>query len=260
MKIYISSITFFLSLLLITALSAENDKQEELDDKFVEACFDDKPEEVQKLISMGANVNYKDSISVIYACRNNNYELFNLLIANGADIHNIKNSLFLGVNDNDFMLAMINAGIPYNLPDARGFYAIHYQVTGTNVENIKLLIDLGCSVNTPSENHNITPLTVVVSKSGTKSEILDLLLTSGANPNMADTSGATPLHIAALRGEIDIMRKLVEAGADINAQTNDGLSVLFYAFFNIKGTKAYEYILYKIREKSYSPIIQQRFL
>ena len=50
--------------------------------------------------------------------------------------------------------------------------------------------------------------------------VVDFLLKKGANPNIADASGITPIHIAASKGELDIVELLIEAGAIVNAQTD----------------------------------------
>lgn len=51
------------------------------------------------------------------------------------------------------------------------------------------------------------------------------LLKQGANPNIA-TQGSMPLHKAAGDGHLEIMRLLIKGGADVNAQEQDGRSVL----------------------------------
>lgn len=49
-------------------------------------------------------------------------------------------------------------------------------------------------------------------------EIINLLIEKGADVNMKDGDGNTPLHIAVDRGHIDIAKELLKRGADINAQ------------------------------------------
>ncbi|KAH8672774.1 hypothetical protein BGZ60DRAFT_485198 [Tricladium varicosporioides] len=44
--------------------------------------------------------------------------------------------------------------------------------------------------------------------------------------NMKDRDGATALHYAAMRGRPDSVRSLIEAGANVNARTDNGSSVL----------------------------------
>jgi ankyrin repeat protein len=47
----------------------------------------------------------------------------------------------------------------------------------------------------------------------------EALLEGGANPNVSDRNGMTPLHTAAQLGALDLARKLIAKGAHINAQT-----------------------------------------
>jgi hypothetical protein len=47
-------------------------------------------------------------------------------------------------------------------------------------------------------------------------DIIELLLSFGANPQALDEDGHTPLHTAAWRGSSACMRALVEGGADVN--------------------------------------------
>ncbi|HPC82764.1 MAG TPA: ankyrin repeat domain-containing protein [Thermoanaerobaculaceae bacterium] len=52
------------------------------------------------------------------------------------------------------------------------------------------------------------------------------LLAAGAPIDAVDGRGATPLHGAAAAGLFDLIKLLVERGADLNARDNDGYSVL----------------------------------
>ena len=56
------------------------------------------------------------------------------------------------------------------------------------------------------------------------------LLAAGANPNVAQTSGLTPLMIAARTGSVDVVRALLAAGADPNAAVVEtGATALMWA-------------------------------
>ena len=50
----------------------------------------------------------------------------------------------------------------------------------------------------------------------------NLLIAEGANVNMVDSAGVTPLHFAADRGHKEIVHLLISKGADVNACTKSG--------------------------------------
>ena len=55
------------------------------------------------------------------------------------------------------------------------------------------------------------------------------LLKAGANPNLQDENGYTPLMLASEWARTEIVKKLLEYGADPNAQTKIGYTTLMYA-------------------------------
>ena len=58
------------------------------------------------------------------------------------------------------------------------------------------------------------------------SDRLGDLLSNGANPNVKDDRGRTPLHHAAYYGYVENVQALLDAGADPNARDNEGWSRL----------------------------------
>jgi hypothetical protein len=64
-------------------------------------------------------------------------------------------------------------------------------------------------------------------------EIVKLLLDKGADVNLTDKYGNTPLHLAASDGHIEIVKLLLEKGSDVNSKRrNDGTTPLYWAALN----------------------------
>jgi ankyrin repeat protein len=64
---------------------------------------------------------------------------------------------------------------------------------------------------------------------------MGLLIEAHADVNAKDNQGFTPLHFAAQEFLPEIARILVGKGADVNAQDEDGNSVLWRAIFSSGG-------------------------
>ena len=60
-------------------------------------------------------------------------------------------------------------------------------------------------------------------------EIVELLLDSGADPNIKNYRGNTALMMASVKGYSDIVRLLLERNADPNIQNNEGYTSLIWA-------------------------------
>ena len=77
-----------------------------------------------------------------------------------------------------------------------------------------------------------TTLLHIASEQINEPEIIDLLVKSGANVNAHDAEGFTPLHMAAIHGNLKIVKKLVDLEADVNIVTTDGKNAAELAHLN----------------------------
>jgi ankyrin repeat protein len=93
---------------------------------------------------------------------------------------------------------------------------------------VRELLHRGADVNVRDQDGR-TPLFSAVL--GGSVGLLGLLLESGADVNARDNDGWTALHFAAQEYEPEITRILIARGADVNAQDEDGASVLWRAVF-----------------------------
>jgi len=88
-----------------------------------------------------------------------------------------------------------------------------------DAERIKKLLEEGADPNIRDGDGN-TPLYFAASKGC--AEVARLLLEHGADPNAQDKNGETPLHVAAFNGHVDVVRLLLEHGADPTVKNKDG--------------------------------------
>ncbi|KAK6624058.1 hypothetical protein RUM44_010916 [Polyplax serrata] len=82
---------------------------------------------------------------------------------------------------------------------------------------LKTVSDISPSVNS-SDDQDLTPLHVASMYN--VPNVVEYLLSSGANCNAVDYYGRTPAHYAAMRGHQNALLLLLHKGADINAQDN----------------------------------------
>lgn len=88
------------------------------------------------------------------------------------------------------------------------------------------LLSKGADPSAPSRNPmKVTPLHSAVSGAG-DTAIATLLIEAGADVNVAQRHGWTPLHGAAHGGDVEIVTLLIARGADVDARNDDGLTAL----------------------------------
>jgi len=67
----------------------------------------------------------------------------------------------------------------------------------------------------------------------------------GLDVNVRNSYGNTPLHFAVRHNDLDCVKTLVEAGADINAINDHGVSVTDEAF-RYKSKSVYDYLMERV--------------
>ena len=132
-------------------------------------------------------------------------------------------------NDIAQMRALLDAGVDPNAVDPEIGHSALYNATRTDhVDAIRTLVRMGADPNlrlnyrSPIDRRKecgVVALMYAISLDAAKS-----LVEGGAAINVADDSGVTSLIRAAHRGKEDIVRFLLDAGADPRRKTRGGLS------------------------------------
>ena len=97
---------------------------------------------------------------------------------------------------------------------------------------VEILLNHGADIEAQSERTKDTPLSLACS--GGRYEVVEILLSRGANKEHRNVSDYTPLSLAASGGYTNIIKLLLAHGAEINSRTGSksGISPLMLAAMN----------------------------
>ena len=127
--------------------------------------------EVERLLNLGLDPNLVDSdgrTPLIQASIDGNKEIIAILLQKGARA---------------------------DVRDKRQSSALHYAAQGQHVPSVELLLSAGAEIDVQDENGN-TPLSNAVFTSKGRPEVIRLLSKHGANKNLQNYHGVSPLKLA----------------------------------------------------------------
>ena len=138
----------------------------------------------------------------------------------------LNEKLFFAIKTNDYEIIsdLISKGADPNLQNNNGESLLHLAVQFNHADSVEALLNHESTLIDIQDNRGRTPLYVSLEYQNT--DITQILLRAGADPNIADNEGFSPLYLAAEWGEINEVKQLIEAGAKINSRTKDGWTVL----------------------------------
>ena len=110
--------------------------------------------------------------------------------------------------------------------DKWGNTPLYWAAAWGSLEVVELLISSGAEVNAKGYN-DWTPLHLVAVRHSLA--VAELLISSGAEVNAKTNGGSTPLHAAARMNSLEVAELLISSGADVNAKNNDGQTPLHRA-------------------------------
>ena len=204
-----------------------------------------------------------NDIALVNAVRDGNLEVVKELLTGGppscrswaALLHAAIYSRRPGI-----IKALIDAGAVVDACDKSGDTPLHHAVGSGNLDIINVLIAARANVNACDKAGN-TPLYRAISsgypdvvqalidagakvgacdlhkavKSGNLAIVVAIVRSADVSPegnhlvDVSDNLGKTPLHYAAGNGHLEVIKTLIDAGANVNACDKDGCIPLYYA-------------------------------
>ncbi|XP_064632635.1 ankyrin-2-like [Lineus longissimus] len=221
---------------------------DDLDDFFATEMLRGAPD-----INLLCTVNGEEMTALMLSCLHDDDDLARKLLRHGADA-NIQipktgeTALHLSIDEDKgaTFLVLLEAGCDINVPTKLGITPLILATQCGDIEMTRMLIGADCGVletcqtREPREGDDgkgfCTGATALhqASELG-ELKITKMLLEAGAQTEAReihkDSPGFTPLHCAVIKGDQgsvyqEIVKVLVEAKCDINAQTDDGLTAL----------------------------------
>ena len=232
------------------------------------------------LIEAGADIevkNNQEATPLMLSCTAGLYEIYNLLIEKGAsiDVKEIDNETAMHYaawgGNVDIIMDLHKRGLEIDAKSNQETTPLHYAANQGRLEAAKYLVENGANVNRAKDNGR-TPLieaalgrhpemikylvemnadvnkqmisgqTALYFACHDQKEAVEELVKAGANVNLKNRDGRTPMFATIWYENIDAAKILVNNGADVNVQTEDGLTALINAAIESK-PKMVEFLL-----------------
>ncbi|XP_063236485.1 protein phosphatase 1 regulatory subunit 12A isoform X12 [Bacillus rossius redtenbacheri] len=215
---------------------------------FLAACSSGDKDEVRRLLGEGADINTTDAddmTALHQACIDNNLDMVEFLVENGADVnrgdndgwtplHATSNCGFVSIarylieNGANVVAVNSDAELPLDVAasdDMEDLLQEYITAQGIDcdevrgeeenmmMEDAKRWLNNGQYDDKPHPKTGATALHVAAAKGYSK--VMSVLLQAGADVNIQDFDGWTPLHAAAYWGQKDACKLLVESFCDM---------------------------------------------
>ncbi len=195
-------------------------------------------DKVLDLLEKGADINYKNNngfTALMNASIKGHTDVVRLLLEKGANVNHKNNNNDTALTrassegNIDIVRSLLENGAKVNEKDKSSCTALMKASTRGHIEIAKLLLEKGATVNDISV-YGETALTDAFNKGYI--EVVKLLIESGTNVNYKKESDEYTILIrASTYGLVDIVELLLAHGANVNDKDNKGYTALLWALY-----------------------------
>lgn len=166
-------------------------------------------------ININAQFGYYNINCINEAMDHENIDLIELLLQNGANVNSKTSTkdtiLFKALEKKniDVVKLLLTHGAKVNILGQNGDSPLTYAIENCDCQMVDTLLQNGANVNFKNSNHDI-PLIVAVDNPRENLEIVKILVQCGANLDAQDSYGNTALHLAVKNEDLELVKYLVE--------------------------------------------------
>ncbi|XP_045454649.1 transient receptor potential channel pyrexia-like [Melitaea cinxia] len=121
---------------------------------------------------------------------------------------------------------LLAEGAQANVRNYRGFTALHLAARCSSLECVEIILRDGNADPNAEDHDKRTPLHAAICNTERACDIIDTLVSWGAQVNKKDEYGYSPLHLAAMDGLTQCVETLIFLGADVTSKSKKGHTAL----------------------------------
>ena len=202
-----------------------------------EASYRGIKDNVRLLLELGADPNVSDcwgNRPLHGAAQIGSKEVAQILINGGANVNAATTVLLDAVKSGHYEVAELLIESGFNVNGVTGNISpLHVAVEGYCKDSVKFLIENGADPNV-ADSDGLTPLQWIAKDGQNENEDLPtemarLLIEGGAELNIANEDGATPLHLVVETGNLKLTKLLIDNGAELNVTDGNERTPLHFA-------------------------------
>lgn len=196
-----------------------------------------------------------ETILHVLAGKANQKEIINYFLAKGADANKVNkdgNTPFMiaaGARENGALELLLPTTKDINLKNVKGESALTMAVKSGTPENVALLLNKGADVNVTDKDGNNLGVYLIQSyrpesKGPDPLEAkVKLLQEKGLNLAAAQKDGNTLYHLAVVKNDLTLLKKLAPLNIDVNAKNKDSMTALHKAAMISKNDEILKYLI-----------------